>query len=297
MKRIKHNYSKHNTTGSLDTRPTGEGLPRLECGGRVEPYWGRKRGNLSLAHIDRGIAHWWVGGKGYFPLTLGTGCALPQSMALPFAALEEPWGTPYRASLRDETPAQGPKFSLGGHAKGASLGSYCSSTKITDALNGSARHSTRKLDWTAYSFHYRKGKVRLSTTEQRVKTCGGKDNRYYGLIRILSDPSFLAVRYEAGDGLIAAQISGCRAGLDSSPDDTSMSKIRISLVDRALDYGSQVRVLHPELGAGASPRYAQDLLFFFLPFPRFPITVALPFSRCSLSPSPELFCAVLRVGF
>lgn len=38
----------------------------------------------------------------------------PQLMALASAALEEPQGTPYRASLRDQTPAQGPKFSLGG---------------------------------------------------------------------------------------------------------------------------------------------------------------------------------------
>eukprot|EP01018_Ginkgo_biloba_P041094 Gb_15246 [translate_table: standard] len=67
-----------------------------------------------------------------------------------------------------------------------------------------------------------------------------------------------------------------RAGLVSSPDDTSMSKLRMSLVGRALDCGPQVRVLHPELGSGPSPRYAQDLLFFFLPFPRFPMTVAPP---------------------
>nr|YP_006234333.1 hypothetical protein HusqMp92 [Phlegmariurus squarrosus]AEV55832.1 hypothetical protein HusqMp92 [Phlegmariurus squarrosus] len=80
-------------------------------------------------------------------------------MALSPAALEEPQGTPYRASLRDQTPAQGPKFSrvkpqfgprkvganhphdsvlrefrglivtqtFSGHAKGASPRSYCSS--------------------------------------------------------------------------------------------------------------------------------------------------------------------------
>jgi hypothetical protein len=36
----------------------------------------------------------------------------PQLMALASAALEKPQGTPYRASPRDQTPAQGPKFSL-----------------------------------------------------------------------------------------------------------------------------------------------------------------------------------------
>eukprot|EP01018_Ginkgo_biloba_P041193 Gb_17562 [translate_table: standard] len=55
-----------------------------------------------------------------------------------------------------------------------------------------------------------------------------------------------------------------------------MSKLRMSLVGRALDCGPQVRVLHSELGSGPSPRYARDLLFFFLPFPRFPMTVAPP---------------------
>jgi hypothetical protein len=38
----------------------------------------------------------------------------PQLMALAFAALEKPQGTPYGASPRDQTPAQGPKFSLEG---------------------------------------------------------------------------------------------------------------------------------------------------------------------------------------
>jgi hypothetical protein len=38
----------------------------------------------------------------------------PQLMALASAALEKPQGTPYRVSPRDQTPAQGPKFSLGG---------------------------------------------------------------------------------------------------------------------------------------------------------------------------------------
>jgi hypothetical protein len=38
----------------------------------------------------------------------------PQLMALASAALEEPQGTPYRVSPRNQTPAQGPKFSLGG---------------------------------------------------------------------------------------------------------------------------------------------------------------------------------------
>lgn len=38
----------------------------------------------------------------------------PQLMALASAALEKPRGTPSRASPRDQTPAQGPKFSLGG---------------------------------------------------------------------------------------------------------------------------------------------------------------------------------------
>ncbi|KAK4386301.1 hypothetical protein Sango_2500700 [Sesamum angolense] len=106
-------------------------------------------------------------------------------------ALEEPQNTPYKASgwhsrnhgtlhikqasLRDETPTQGPRFSLGGrtkdlwksglprpheqrnnapeegvqrpysstnfffflgYAKGVSPRSYCSSTKTTDTLNG-----------------------------------------------------------------------------------------------------------------------------------------------------------------
>lgn len=37
-----------------------------------------------------------------------------QLMALAPAALEEPQGTPYRVSPRDQTPAQGPKSSLGG---------------------------------------------------------------------------------------------------------------------------------------------------------------------------------------
>jgi hypothetical protein len=38
----------------------------------------------------------------------------PQLMALASAAPEKPQGTPYRVSPRDQTPAQGPKFSLGG---------------------------------------------------------------------------------------------------------------------------------------------------------------------------------------
>lgn len=38
----------------------------------------------------------------------------PQLMALASAALEKPQGTPSRVSPRDQTPAQGPKFSLGG---------------------------------------------------------------------------------------------------------------------------------------------------------------------------------------
>ena len=38
----------------------------------------------------------------------------PQLMALAFAALEKSQGTPYGVGPRDQTPAQGPKFSLGG---------------------------------------------------------------------------------------------------------------------------------------------------------------------------------------
>lgn len=38
-------------------------------------------------------------------------------MALAYAALEEPQGTLYIASLRDQTLAQGPKLSLRGKTK------------------------------------------------------------------------------------------------------------------------------------------------------------------------------------
>ncbi len=38
-------------------------------------------------------------------------------MALAFTTLEKPQGTPYRASLRDQTSTQGPKFSLRGKKK------------------------------------------------------------------------------------------------------------------------------------------------------------------------------------
>jgi hypothetical protein len=105
----------------------------------------------------------------------------PQLMALASAALEEPQGTLYRAGLRDQTPAQGPKFSLRGktkfgpmevgakhphdsvlrefrglivsqtylgYVKGASPRSYFSSTKTTQVFNDSVRYFTLKLDRT-----------------------------------------------------------------------------------------------------------------------------------------------------
>jgi hypothetical protein len=110
-------------------------------------------------------------------------------MALASMTLEKPQGTPYRASLRDYTYAQGPKFSLRGknkfgpievganyphddilrefkglivlrtylsHAKGASPRSYFSFTKAAGAFNNYVCHFMRELDWT--------GCVRLSTT-------------------------------------------------------------------------------------------------------------------------------------
>nr|YP_004927704.1 hypothetical protein TrlaMp55 [Treubia lacunosa]AEH99750.1 hypothetical protein TrlaMp55 [Treubia lacunosa] len=98
---------------------------------------------------------------------------------------------PNRGGVRRARNSFGfPQSSLA--VKEPSSRSYCSIPEVSDnetssRSNGSAR-SASKADWS--------DRVRMSVSEQ-IKAYVGPDNKYNGLIHIISDPTFLALCYES----------------------------------------------------------------------------------------------------